>query len=67
MRIAIAVVLSLFVVGCDTNKKPDNVTVRYAASLKQDTTKAREVAQKADAAVDQDNARLKEAEHLSDQ
>ena len=66
MRTAIAVALSLFVVGCDTNKRADNETTRYAESLKHDALKARRIEQKASAAVEQDNARLNEASHLDD-
>ncbi len=67
MKLRLALLLSLFVVGCDTNKRADNETTRYAESLKHDALKARRVEEKASAAVDQDNARMKEAEHLSDQ
>ena len=50
----------LFAAGC--NKKADNSATRYGGALKDDTVKARAAAEKADAAVDDQNARMKEAE-----
>ena len=67
MKTVIVAALSLFIVGCDTNKRADNEATRYAESLKHDALKARRVEQKASAAVEEDNARMKEAAHLDDQ
>jgi hypothetical protein len=60
-------ILSLAIVAAGCKKKEervDNEATRYAESLKQSALKADAVADKADAAVAEQNARMKEAESL---
>ncbi len=61
-RLFAALLLALTAAAC--KGKPDNAAVRYAESLKEDTVRARAAADKANAAIQDEADRLKEAESL---
>jgi hypothetical protein len=61
--------LSLVAAGCSDGSNKgghvDNSATRYAISLKDDATQAKEVAKKANVAVDDQSARMQEADNLT--
>lgn len=62
----LAALVSLAAAGCKkkTEEPVDNAATRYGESLKQDGLKADAAADKANAAVAEQNARMKEAAEL---
>jgi ABC-type uncharacterized transport system auxiliary subunit len=62
-RIVAALLLMSSLAACD--KKADNSATRYAASLQEDTVKARAAAEKANAAIADEAARMKESSDLT--
>ena len=64
MKTFLILFLFLAAAGCKKQERADNEATRYAESLKQSASKADAVADKASAAVAEQNARMKEAEAL---
>ena len=62
MKTLIALSLLLAAAGCKKEEKVDNSATRYADSLAQSTVKAREAADKANAAIAAEAERMKEAQ-----
>lgn len=62
MKTLIALSLLFAAAGCKKQERADNSATRYAESLQQDTVKAREAAEKANAAMAAEAERMKEAQ-----
>jgi hypothetical protein len=64
MKTLLLISLLFAAAGCKKQERADNEATRYAESLKQSALKADATADKASAAVEEQNKRMKEAAEL---